>query len=103
MHLFLTALNWLLYAVGLYLLLNCLYLLFFSLVGHLRVSIRKSGTLTPQKLRRMCVLIPAYRENAVILETTKAALQHAYEGEKAVVVIADGLERQTVTHLQQLG
>jgi cellulose synthase/poly-beta-1,6-N-acetylglucosamine synthase-like glycosyltransferase len=103
MHFLLTALNWLLYALGLYLLLNCLYLLFFSLVGHLRVSLRQQGTAPEQKLRKMCVLIPAYRENTVILETAQAALQHAYAGEKEVVVIADGLQPQTVARLQQLG
>ncbi|GGK56688.1 glycosyltransferase [Rufibacter glacialis] len=86
-----------LYTIGLYLLLNCCYLLFFSLAGH--KSIRPLQV-TVKKNRRFCVLIPAYRENEVVLETSKAALKHQYNGNFEVYVIADGLLPETVATLR---
>ncbi|MCC9138827.1 glycosyltransferase [Pontibacter silvestris] len=53
--------------------------------------------------RKICVLIPAYKENEVVLESSKAALQHVYSGEFDICVIADGLEPETITTLQQQG
>jgi cellulose synthase/poly-beta-1,6-N-acetylglucosamine synthase-like glycosyltransferase len=89
-----------LYVAGAFLLLNCLYLLFFSLAGHKKVKPLQE---LERKVRRICVLIPAYRENEVILETSKAALQHSYSGEFDVFVVADGLERNTLVQLEASG
>ena len=98
-------LNALLYGLGGFLLLNCLYLLFFALAGHRRVSLPflRHGGRSETPLYRIGVLIPAYREDAVILETAKAALRHRYEGFREVVVIADGLQPSTVQTLERLG
>lgn len=100
-----TFFNGLLYAVGGFLLLNCLYLLFFALAGHRRVRLPfLAKTAAPESpARRMCVLIPAYRADAVILESAQAALRHAYAGSREVVVVADGLLPATRQTLTQLG
>ncbi len=88
------------YAIGGYLLLNCLYLLFFSLAGHKRAGIQP---LISSSKRKFCILIPAYQENNVILETSKAARQHVYDGEVDVYVIADGLKPETIKTIQSFG
>ena len=51
----------------------------------------------------MCVLIPAYREDVVILDTARQAVAHRYEGPAQVVVVADGLQPETLTKLRQIG
>ncbi|WP_169788186.1 glycosyltransferase [Rufibacter tibetensis] len=56
-----------------------------------------------KKNRRICVLIPAYRENEVVLETSRAAMNHQYNGEFDVYVIADGLLPETVSKLKSFG
>ncbi len=97
-----TLLLWLLAA---YLLLNCLYLLFFAVAGHWPGRTRPAGDVLPAGAapRRICVLMPVYREDAVILETSQAALAQAYAGVFQVVVIADGLQPATVEALQRRG
>ncbi|RZL14417.1 MAG: glycosyltransferase, partial [Hymenobacter sp.] len=93
--------NALLWTLAGYLLLNCLYLLFFAVAGHWPV--RQRPAVAGAALRRICVLMPVYREDAVILETSRAALAHQYAGVFQVVVIADGLRPETIRTLQQQG
>jgi cellulose synthase/poly-beta-1,6-N-acetylglucosamine synthase-like glycosyltransferase len=88
------------YGLGAYLLLNCLYLLFFSLAGHKKLEPLKEAD---TRKRKMCVLIPAYKEDTVILETSKEALHHPYGGEAEVIVIADGLKPETVQTIRGYG
>lgn len=98
--------NGLLWALGIYLALNCAYLLFFALAGHFRqprVAAPAQSNQASRPARAVCVLIPAYRENSVILETTRAALRHTYSGPHTVCVIADGLQPATVEALRNLG
>jgi cellulose synthase/poly-beta-1,6-N-acetylglucosamine synthase-like glycosyltransferase len=101
MSFLLSFLSIILHLVGLYLLLNVLYLLFFALAGH-----RKQQTFPKSKVaqatifRRMCVLIPAYHSDAVILETAPAAQRQVYSGQVEVHVIADGLLPTTVEALR---
>ncbi len=89
----------LLYVVGAYLCFNVAYLLVFALAGHRRAqpasALSKAGP-----PRRMCVLLPAYQADAVILETAPAAHRHAYAGPADVCVIADGLLPTTVQTLR---
>lgn len=90
-----------LWLLGGYLLFNVVYLLFFSVSGH-----RHTAAPTPLPgwvPRRMCVLLPAYHADAVILETGPAAARHRYAGTADVHVIADGLEPATVHTLRQQG
>lgn len=104
---FTLVLDGLLWVLGIYLLLNCAYLLFFAVAGHLRPAQQPAAPAAtnsrPRPARAMCVLIPAYRENTVILETTRTALRHTYRGTHTVCVIADGLEAATVASLREMG
>ena len=98
-------LHYALNAVGLFLLLNCLYLAFFTVAGRFsRQLTDQTALLKPAgQLRHMAVLIPAYKADAVILDTARAALRHHYEGTFQVVVIADGLRPDTIRALWQAG
>lgn len=102
MSLLLTILASVLYMVGIFLVLNVLYLLFFALAGHRRLAALPAPPLAAAP-RRMCVLMPAYRSDAVILETAPAARRHTYAGVAHVHVIADGLQPVTVQALRQQG
>lgn len=53
--------------------------------------------------RKIAVLIPAYKEDKVILQVAKEAIAHDYPTEKfEVVVIADSLQAATLLELQKL-
>lgn len=101
MSVVLTILSVVFYALGIFLLLNVLYLLLFAVAGHRKVALPAAPA--NAALRRMCVLMPAYRSDAVILETAPAAKRHAYRGQMQVHVIADGLQDTTVQALRQQG
>lgn len=86
--------------VGIYIMLNCAYLAFFALVGllPLRKSIKEAV-----HYRKIAVLFPTYQENVVIIDSVKTALKHQYNGNFEVVVIADGLQQETLSILRELG
>ena len=89
-----------LYTLGCFLFLNCCYLLFFATAGLKTIkSFHKNAT----RFRKFCILIPVYREDLLILEAGKAAMQHRYEGTFDVWVIADGLLKSTVKTLEENG
>jgi cellulose synthase/poly-beta-1,6-N-acetylglucosamine synthase-like glycosyltransferase len=90
-----------LYLLGGYILLNVLYLLFFSLAGHKQQAALPAAPATAP--RRFCVLMPAYHADSVIQETGPLAALHQYAGKADVVVIADGLQPDTVSSLRQQG
>ena len=77
------------------------YLFFFAVMGRFR----KPKTLaTPQPIinRRIAVLIPAYKEDAVILESAQGGLRQTYpESLYDVVVIADSLQPETIRALRR--
>jgi len=79
-----------------------IYLLFFAVAGRFRRSnriIETSSAIT----RRMVVLIPAYKEDAVILETARQSLGQTYPAScYDIVVIADSLRAETVWQLQTM-
>ena len=102
MQALLLLLNALLYAAGVFLLLNCLYLLVFAVAGHFPRRLPRAAV-AASSLRRMGVLIPAYHADDIILDTTRAALRHKYDGFFEVVVIADGLRTSTVEALGRMG
>lgn len=85
------------YTLGVFLLLNCCYILFFSLAG-LRTT--RSFNASVEKYRRFAILIPCYREDLVILEASSVALQHQYAGHFDVFIIADGLQGSTLQELR---
>ncbi|WP_410221974.1 glycosyltransferase [Pedobacter sp.] len=95
-----SVLNFLFWLLGIYLLLNCCYLAFFTLVG--LFSLPKSKTAAKQ-YRKIALLFPTYQENVVIVESVKAALRHSYNGSFEVIVIADGLQAETLHTLKEFG
>ncbi len=88
------------WTLGIYLLLNCVYLCFFAVCGLFALPQSKKYA---KRFRKIALLFPTYQENQVILESAKAALSHQYQGEFQVVVIADGLHPETITTLKALG
>lgn len=79
--------------------LMTLYLLVFAVAGLFPYSkVRPSTART-----RFLVLIPSYKEDAVILNTAKEALTQNYPQELyRVVVIADSLQPETIAKLRKL-
>ncbi len=76
------------------------YQLTFSVAGHFFKIEKGKPT---DKVRRFAVLIPAYKEDGVIVETAKAAMRLHYPNNSfEVAVIADQLKADTVQKLQAL-
>lgn len=78
-----------------------LYTFACSLAGLFYKS--KKGIQPQGNFKKFCVLIPAYKEDAVIIDTAKASLNQTYPKEYFdVVVIADSLQQETLVTLSQL-
>jgi cellulose synthase/poly-beta-1,6-N-acetylglucosamine synthase-like glycosyltransferase len=101
MSILLTLLSWLFYLIGVFLLLNVLYLLFFAIAGHWKTP--RLPEVKATYFRRICVFIPAYKADDVILETAPAAQQHTYQGQLQVCVVADSLHPATIQALRNQG
>jgi len=56
----------------------------------------------PSSWPRLAVYIPAYKEDAVIVDTARRAAEHDYPGAFEVVVIADSLRPDTMAALDEL-
>jgi cellulose synthase/poly-beta-1,6-N-acetylglucosamine synthase-like glycosyltransferase len=81
-----------------YLAFGALYQLLFALAGHF---FREPARQAAAVWRSIAVFIPAYREDAVILEVARQALAQDYPAERyAVIVIADGLQPDTLAALK---
>ena len=88
---------WILYV---YFTVSSAYLLLLAIVGLFSV---KGTPVKVQKKRKIAVLIPGYREDEVIVEVAKDALNQAYGTENYdVVIIADGFKEETLKKLKQL-
>lgn len=88
------------YLVQACLVLQVMYLLFFSLAGSL-ASPKKQRL--AKALRRIRIFIPGYKEDSVILTTAAAALSQDYpEDRYEVVVVADSFTAQTLAALGRL-
>lgn len=75
-----------------------LYLLVFAVAG---LRYRAPLFDDPAKLNRIALLIPAYREDAVIIATVESALnQNYHRADYDVFVIADGLQEDTLRRLK---
>ncbi len=80
------------------------YSLVFSVAG-LRVRKQVAMPIGAESLvvKRMAVLLPAYQEDIVIVNSTQRALEHDYPKEKfEVIVIADSFQADTLRQLSQL-
>lgn len=86
--------------VFVFLALQSAYLLVFALAGRL-ASVKKYKS--SGRLGRFVIYIPSYKEDAVIVDTAKAALDIRYPADKKhIVVIADSLQPATLLALRQL-
>ena len=77
-----------------------IYLFVFSIA-----SLKKNKALsgTPSTMRRIVVLIPAYREDCVIEESVEACLAQDYPHDRMeIVVISDQMEEATNQRLSEL-
>lgn len=88
------------YIFLIYLGFSSLYILVFSFAGLFRL---KAKSRTAESLNKFAVLIPAYKEDEVILEVAEEATKQNYPPEKFdVIVIADSFQPQTIRALQSL-
>ncbi|UFH54454.1 glycosyltransferase family 2 protein [Spirosoma sp. KNUC1025] len=97
---FLINIAWLLVAG--YLTFNVLYLVVSALAGRLGKADDLPLTTTVDQLRRFAVLIPAYKEDSVILGSVLANLQQDYPADRYdLIVIADSFLPETLKTLSQ--
>ncbi|HEY9049804.1 MAG TPA: glycosyltransferase family 2 protein, partial [Ohtaekwangia sp.] len=74
------------------------YTAFFAIAG---LFYRPLPFTQPQRNLRFCALIPSYKEDAVILEVARQALNQTYPAQHYdVVVIADSLQSATLELLR---
>jgi len=77
-----------------------IYVFVFSLAGLMRRSQRKNII---QKQRKFAVLVPGYKEDNVIVEVARRALEQSYpEALFDVVIIADSFQEITLQKLKKL-
>ena len=77
-----------------------LYIFIFSIAGIFSHTPHKKRE---DKMRKFAVLIPGYKEDVVILEVAKKALEQTYSKDLfEVVVIADSFKRETLKELGKL-
>lgn len=76
------------------------YFLFFSTAGHFY---RNKSYNHKDTFKKIAVMMPAYKEDAVILQTAKQALLQQYPSHRYdVYVIADTLQPETLAELKKL-
>ncbi len=76
------------------------YTFFFSVAGHFY---RRKTFLNNDKFKKIAVLIPSYKEDAVIVNSAKQALLQNYPSHfYDVYVIADSLQEETINELKKL-
>ncbi len=79
------------------------YLFMYALAGHFYKNPVYKTSRIDKKLRT-AVFIPAYKEDMVILQTAKEAVELEYpSGEMDVWVIADSLKKETLQKLRETG
>ena len=80
--------------------LATLYIFVFSIVG---LFYRHNRKKTANKIRKIAVLIPGYKEDDVIIEVAAEALKQSYQADKfEVVIIADSFQPETLNSLRQM-
>jgi cellulose synthase/poly-beta-1,6-N-acetylglucosamine synthase-like glycosyltransferase len=95
-----TILNFILYFILIYLTIQVAYLLFFSIAGKLS---SKKIFAKAQKLRKIRIFVPGYKEDSVIIATAKNILEQDYPKELfEVVIIADSFSEATLKTLHSL-
>lgn len=80
--------------------LATIYIFIFSFAG---LFYKQKPFLLEGKLKKIAVLIPGYKEDAVIIEVANAALQQSYPSDFFdVVIIADSFQPKTIETLKKL-
>lgn len=80
--------------------MGVVYLFVFAIAGKILSS---NANLDNKELKKIAVIIPAYKEDQIILETAKKALSHDYPTDKyQVFVLADQLNKVTIQALKQM-
>ena len=79
------------------------YLLLLSLAGRLLARKRMDRLPADPQKRRIAVLVPAYREDGIILSTARNLLQQEYPADRyQVYILADSFQPETVEALRAL-
>jgi len=85
--------------IYIYLSFNVIYLLVFATAGLFRKSSTYSSV---EQKSKIAVLIPTYKEDAIIVDTARNAVHHNYPNDKFdVIIIADQLQESTLASLTQ--
>ena len=84
----------------LYLAFATLYIFVFAIAG---IFYSEKHNLNIEKIRKFAVLIPGYKEDAVIVNVAKQALNQDYPKDSyEVIVIADSFSKETLSALKKL-
>ena len=94
---FLITIEWI---ILIWLIFSILYILVYAISGHFYKIYAKRRL--RNKLPRIALFIPAYKEDAVIVDTAKRACKQDYRGRYDVIVIADSLQEETLLKLKDL-
>lgn len=88
------------YALYAYLVFATLYIFIYAFAG---IFYKQKQSETVLKLRKFAVLIPGYKEDAVIVNVAKQATLQNYPKDKfEVIVIADSFKKETLDALRRL-
>ena len=86
-----------------FLALNTLHYFFYALLGRLGRADDVTPKVTADSARKIAVLVPAYKEDAVILESVRANLRQDYPADQFdIIVIADQFQPHTLMALAEL-
>lgn len=89
--------------VGLFLALNTLHYFFYALLGRTGRADDVTPTPTAVSVRKIAVLVPAYKEDTVILDSVRANLRQDYPKDQFdIIVIADQFQPHTLAALAEL-
>ncbi|MBI3520562.1 MAG: glycosyltransferase [Bacteroidetes bacterium] len=79
------------------------YMFMYSFFGLLFTQKTMRNRISDLSAPRIAVIIPAYKEDNVIIKTAESALRQSYPvGKYQVTVVADGLQRSTLYKLKNL-
>ncbi|MBO0935550.1 glycosyltransferase [Fibrella sp. HMF5335] len=86
-----------------FLTLNTIHYFFYALLGRLGRADDVTPTTTAGLVRKIAVLVPAYKEDTVILDSVRANLRQDYPKDHFdIIVIADQFQPHTLAALAQL-
>src|SRR5215217_5044966 len=81
--------------------ISVLYLFVFSLTG--KLFYKKNMSVSVEPIKRIAVLVPAYKEDGIILATARNLVQLNYPSELYdVFIIADSFQEETLKQLREL-